>query len=45
MERVFGTLQHRLPPLLRLNNITTVEAANRYLGGDLPARAQTPALP
>jgi transposase len=31
MERVFGTLQQRLPPLLRLNNITTVEAANRYL--------------
>src|SRR5437588_6539417 len=31
MERVFGTLQQRLPPLLRLNGITTVEAANRYL--------------
>lgn len=31
MERVFGTLQKRLPPLLRLNRITTVEAANRYL--------------
>jgi transposase len=30
MERVFGTLQQRLP-LLRLNNITTVAAANRYL--------------
>src|SRR5207245_8876385 len=31
MERVFGTLQQRLPPLLRLNGITTVAAANRYL--------------
>jgi transposase len=31
MERVFGTLQKRLPPLLRLNNITTIEAANRFL--------------
>jgi transposase InsO family protein len=31
MERVFGTLQKRLPPLLRLNAITTIEAANRFL--------------
>ncbi len=31
MERVFGTLQIRLPPLLRLNAITSIEAANRYL--------------
>src|SRR5271166_1950189 len=31
MERVFGTLQQRLPLLLRLNGITTIEAANRYL--------------
>jgi transposase len=31
MERVFGTLQNRLPPELRLAAITTVEAANRYL--------------
>lgn len=31
MERVFGTLQKRLPPLLRLNNITSIDAANRYL--------------
>lgn len=31
MERVFGTLQKRLPPLLRLHNITTIEAANRFL--------------
>jgi transposase len=31
MERVFGTLQQRLPPLLRLHGITTIETANRYL--------------
>jgi hypothetical protein len=31
MERMFGTLQQRLPPLLRLNGITTMAAANRYL--------------
>jgi transposase len=31
MERVFGTLQKRLPPVLRLKQITTVEAANRFL--------------
>jgi transposase len=31
MERVFGTLQQRLPPVLRLNGITTIEEANRYL--------------
>ena len=31
MERVFGTLQQRLPPVLRLNGITTIAAANRYL--------------
>ncbi len=31
MERVFGTLQQRLPPLLRLKGLTTIEAANRYL--------------
>lgn len=31
MERVFGTLQGRLPPELRLAGIATVEAANRYL--------------
>lgn len=30
-ERLFGTLQKRLPPLLRLREITTVEAANRFL--------------
>jgi transposase len=31
MERVFGTLQQRLPPLLRLHGVTTMAAANRYL--------------
>jgi transposase len=31
MERLFGTLQLRLPPVLRLKRITTIEAANRYL--------------
>ncbi len=31
MERVFGTLQQRLPPLLRLAGIATIEAANQYL--------------
>jgi len=48
MERVFGTLQQRLPPVLRLNGITTIEAANRYLAETyLPAHnarfAVTPA--
>lgn len=31
MERAFGTLQNRLPPELRLAEIATIEAANRYL--------------
>ena len=31
MERLFGTLQKRLPQELRLAGIATVEAANRYL--------------
>jgi hypothetical protein len=31
MERVFGTLQNRLPQELRLARIRTVAAANRYL--------------
>jgi transposase len=31
MERVFGTLQNRLPQALRLAGISTLEAANRYL--------------
>lgn len=31
MERVFGTLQGRLPPMLRLTGITDADAANRWL--------------
>jgi transposase InsO family protein len=31
MERVWGTLQGRLPQVLRLEEITTVEAANRFI--------------
>ena len=31
MERLWDTLQKRLPPLLRVNGIATVEAANRWL--------------
>ncbi|MGH7091391.1 MAG: ISNCY family transposase, partial [Stellaceae bacterium] len=31
MERVFGTLQNRLPQELRVAKIATIEAANRYL--------------
>ena len=31
MERVFGTLQNRLPPELRLAGIASIEAANRFL--------------
>jgi transposase InsO family protein len=31
MERVWDTLQKRLPPLLRVNGIETIEAANRWL--------------
>lgn len=30
-ERLFGTLQERLPKEFELYNITTIEAANRYL--------------
>ncbi len=47
MERVFGTLQSRLPPELRLAGIATVEAANRYLSEvfvpDYNARFAVPA--
>ena len=47
MERVFGTLQSRLPPELRLAEIATVEAANRYLKeqfvADYNARFAVPA--
>ena len=31
MERLFGTLQSRLPPLLRQEGITSMAAANRWL--------------
>lgn len=31
MERVFGTLQNRLPQELRVAGVATLEAANRYL--------------
>src|SRR5277367_965540 len=31
IERLWDTLQKRLPPLLRTNAITTMEAANRWL--------------
>ena len=31
MERVFGTLQSRLPPLMRQQGLVTIEAANRWL--------------
>jgi hypothetical protein len=31
MERLFGTLQSRLPPLMRLDGIASIEAANHWL--------------
>ena len=31
MERLFGTLQSRLPPLMRLEGIASIAAANRWL--------------
>lgn len=31
VERLFGTLQSRLPPLFRLEGITTIEEANAYV--------------
>src|SRR3954470_3026619 len=31
MERLFGTLQSRLPPLLRQEELASIEAANRWL--------------
>jgi transposase len=47
MERLFGTLQQRLPPTLRLKRIATIEAANRYLAetyvGEHNARFAVPA--
>jgi hypothetical protein len=33
MERLFGTLQSRLPPLLRQEGLVSIEAANRWLAG------------
>jgi len=33
MERLFGTLQSRVPPLMRQAGITSIEAANRWLSG------------
>ena len=30
-ERLFGTLQSRLPPLMRLERLASIEAANRWL--------------
>jgi hypothetical protein len=47
IERVFGTLQIRLPPELRLAEIATIAAANRYLEEhflpDYNARSAVPA--
>jgi len=47
MERVFGTLQNRLPQELRLSRIRTVAGANRYLNErfvpDYNARFAVPA--
>lgn len=37
-ERMFGTLQNRLPQELRTNGITTMEAANRFLKEDFLPR-------
>jgi transposase len=31
MERLFGTLQSRLPPLMRLEGLASIEAAHRWL--------------
>jgi hypothetical protein len=47
MERLFGTLQQRLPPVLRVKGISAIEAANRYLAaayiGEHNARFAVPA--
>ena len=47
VERLFGTLQGRLPQELRLAGIATIEAANRYIAQSfLPAfNAQLRRLP
>ena len=41
-ERMFGTLQKRLPQELRLAGISGIEEANRFLQGGLSAPAQRP---
>ena len=41
-ERMFGTLQKRLPQELRLAGITDMAEANRFLKGVLPAAPQRP---
>ncbi|MBK8906755.1 MAG: hypothetical protein IPM60_02295 [Rhodospirillales bacterium] len=41
-ERMFGTLQGRLPQALREAGITTMEEANRDRAGGLHPRAQRP---
>ena len=44
-ERMFGTLQKRLPQELRLAGIATMAEANRFLEGALLAGAQRPLRP
>jgi transposase len=48
MERLFGTLQKRLPPILRLKRIASIAAANRFLAktyiGEHNARFAVPAI-
>ena len=41
-ERAFGTLQDRLVKELALAGIATVEAADRFIADNLPARPQSP---
>ena len=41
-ERMFGTLQKRLPQELRLAGISAIEEANRFLKEGLPAAPQRP---
>ena len=41
-ERMFGTLQKRLPQELRLAGITGIDEANRFLNGGLSAPTQSP---
>ncbi|WP_287355500.1 hypothetical protein [Mesorhizobium sp.] len=37
-ERMFGTLQDRLPKELKLAGVTTIDAANRYDRGAMGCR-------